>query len=65
MEGGEGVFTDGSRMDGQTAAAMITKATLLGLYATVMEAEMLAIAAAREGGGKDSVGKGTQWSSRE
>ena len=48
-EGGEvqrrkKVFTDGSRLDGQTAAATITNATFLGRYATVMDAEMLAIA---------------------
>ena len=38
------MFTDGSRPDGQTAAATITKATFLGRYATVTDAEMLAIA---------------------
>ena len=43
-EGGEGVFTDGRRLNGQTAAATITKATFLGRYATVMDSEMLAIA---------------------
>ena len=39
-----GVYTDGSRIEGQTAAATITRATFLGRYATVMDVEMLAIA---------------------
>ena len=39
-----GVYTDGSRIDGQTAAGTITTASFLGRYATVMDAEMLAIA---------------------
>ena len=39
-----GVYTDGSRIEGQTAAATITRAIFLGRYATVMDAEMLAIA---------------------
>ena len=47
-----GVYTDGSRIDGQTAAATITEATFLGRYATVMDAEMLAIAIGWEIGSK-------------
>ena len=39
-----GVYTDGSRIERRTAAATITKAEYLGRYATVMDAEMLAIA---------------------
>ena len=39
-----GVYTDGSRLDGRTAAATITSPTFVGRYATVMDAEMLAIA---------------------
>ena len=42
-----GVYTDGSRIDGQTAAATITQASFLGRYATVMDAEMLAIVGGR------------------
>ena len=40
----DGVYTGGSRLDGQTTAATIMEATFLGRYATVMDAEMLAIA---------------------
>ena len=39
-----GTFTDGSRLEGRAAAATITRAEYLGRYATVMDAEMLAIA---------------------
>ena len=39
-----GVYTAGSRINGQTAAATIRKASFLGWYATVMDAELLAIA---------------------
>ena len=47
-----GLYTDGSRIDGQIAAATITKAIFLGRYATVMDAEMLAIAMGWELGNK-------------
>ena len=47
-----GVDTDGSRIDGQAGAATITKATFLGRYATVMDAEVLAIAMGWELGDK-------------
>ena len=40
----EGVYTDGSRIHGRTAAATITTAEYLGRYATVMDAELLAVA---------------------
>ena len=45
-----GVYTGGSRIDRRTAAATITTAEYLGRYATVMDAEMLAIATGREPG---------------
>ena len=38
------MYTDGSRIEGQTAAATITQAIFLGRYATVMDAELLAVA---------------------
>ena len=39
-----GTYTDGSRIEGRTAAATITRAEYLGRYAIVMDAEILAIA---------------------
>ena len=39
-----GAYTDGSRIGGHTAAATITQAIFLARYATVMDAELLAIA---------------------
>ena len=46
------VYTDGSRLEGHTAAATITRATFLGRYTTVMDVEMLAIAMGWEIGDK-------------
>ena len=42
--GGGGGWGDGNRLDGRTAAATITSGEYLGRYATVMDAEMLAVA---------------------
>lgn len=46
MEGA--LYMDGSRVDVRTAAATITRAKYLGRYATVMDAERLAVAMGSE-----------------